>query len=188
MFWWAVSFPAPGEFSRSFRKGVANTEPSLTKSTHSGLKMRNVGHTHPDPALPTSRRCHPMSNHSWQQTRNREVQWGETRGQGQTGDKSIKEDLLRNGRLRIQNFKGKDQRISSQFNSQAIYVVISGTVYFENTPGSTLLVSVHANTFWRVTKDLSDAYIFLLWLSTTRDNQHMVPQKSQFPKGTNFLT
>lgn len=79
---------------------------------------------------------------------NRTEKWNGGRGkQGQTGDKSINRNLLRNGRLGIQKFKGQDQRTSSQFNSQAIYIVISGTVYSENTPGSTLLVLFHANKF-----------------------------------------
>lgn len=60
-------------------------------------------------------------------------------------DKSINKNLLRNGRPGIQKFKEQNQRTSSQFNSQAIYIVISGTVYSENTPGSTLLVSFHTN-------------------------------------------
>lgn len=107
-------------------------------------------------------------------------------GVGQTSDRSINRNLLRNGRLGIQKFKEQDQRTSNQFNSQAIYIVISGTVYSENTPGSTLLVSFHANKFWHFIKDLSDAYIFLFQLSITWDNQHMISQKSKLPQGTNF--
>lgn len=152
-----------GQFQGSVRKGAANTEPPLI--LHPGLKIQNVGYTHLDPAL-----C-SMPNHSWQDKWNREMEWGGWRGgkQGQTGDKSINRNLLRNSRLGIQKFKGQDQSTSSQFNSQAIYIVISGTVYSENTPGSTLLVLFHANKFWHFIKDLSDAYIFLFQLSTTWD-------------------
>lgn len=49
------------------------------------------------------------------------------------------QDLLRNGSPGTQKFKGREYRISSQSNSQAIYVIISGTIYFENTPVSALL-------------------------------------------------
>lgn len=126
-----------GHFQGSFRKGAANMEPSVI--LHPELKIQNVGYTHLDPAL-----C-SMPNHSWQDKWNREMGWGA--GTGQTGDRSINRNLLRNGRLGIQKFKGQDQRTSNQFNSQAIYIVISGTVYFENTPGSTLLLSFHANKF-----------------------------------------
>lgn len=87
----------------NFRKGTANTEPSLTKLTHSVLKMRKVSYTHPDPILPQAP-CQTIPG-----SRNGPGKWNG----GQIGDKSINRSLLRNGRLEIQNFKGKDQKTSS---------------------------------------------------------------------------
>lgn len=95
-------------FQGNFRKGTANTEPSLTKLTCSVLKMRNVGYTHPDPVLPQAP-CQTVPG-----SRNGTGKWSRgIRGQGQVGDKSINRNQLRNSRLGIQNFKGKDQRTSS---------------------------------------------------------------------------
>lgn len=95
-------------FQGNIRKGTANTEPTLTKLTHSVLKMRNVDYTHPDPVLPQAP-CQTIPG-----SRNGREKWnGGIRGQGQIGDKNINRNLLRNGRLGIQNFKGKDQGTSS---------------------------------------------------------------------------